>query len=241
MKIVLFGATGMVGSGVLLECLESSRVDSVIAIVRSSTGVAHRKLREILHQNFFDFGSIRDQLAGADACLFCLGVSSYRMKEAEYRRLTHDITLAAANALLHVCPQLTFIYVSGDGTDSTERGRSMWARVKGKTENDLLAMPFKAAYMFRPGFIRPMRGVRSKTRLYQATYNVLGALYPVLRYMVPEHVTTTENVGRAMIEVAAEGYPRQIVTSSEMNFLADVGADRESAIAASLSANGAPS
>jgi NAD dependent epimerase/dehydratase family len=230
MRVVLFGATGMVGSGVLLECLDSPRVDSVLVIGRSSTGVRHAKIREILHTDFSEFDSIHDEFAGADACLFCLGVSSAGMKEADYRRLTYDITLAAANAMVRVSPQLTFIYVSGEGTDSTARGRSMWARVKGKTENDLLAMPFKAAYMFRPGFIQPLRGVRSKTGFYHVFYDVLAPLYPLLRRMIPKHVTTTVNIGRAMIEVGAEGYPRRVLGSSDINFLADIAADRESAI-----------
>jgi uncharacterized protein YbjT (DUF2867 family) len=219
MRVILFGATGMVGSGVLLECLDSPRVSEVLAVVRSATGVRHPKLREILHEDFFHFDSIRPQFAGADACFFCLGVSSAGMKEEDYRRLTHDVTIAAASAMLEVSPQLTFIYVSGEGTDSSERGRSMWARVKGKTENDLLAMPFKAAYMFRPGYIQPLRGVRTKTPVYQAIYGMAGVLYPILRTIAPKYVTTTVSVGRAMIEVAAEGYPRRIVATRDINAL----------------------
>lgn len=238
MKVVLFGATGMLGSGVLLECLDSPRVDSVLVIGRSSTGVSHAKIRETLRSDFSEFDSIRDEFVGADACFFCLGVSSAGMKEDDYRRLTYDITLAAANAMLRVSPQLTFIYVSGEGTDSTERGRSMWARVKGKTENELLAMPFKAAYMFRPGFIQPLRGVRSKTSFYQFFYDVFVPLYPLLRRIIPKHVTTTVNIGRAMIEVAAEGYPRRILGSSDINFLADIAADRESALTPAASSEG---
>ncbi len=220
MRVVLFGATGMVGSGVLLECIDSPRVGSMLVIGRTRTGMSHPKIRELLHADFLDFDSIRGEFAGADACFFCLGVSSVGMKEPEYRRLTHDVTLAAANAMLAVSPQLTFIYVSGDGTDSTEHGRTMWARVKGKTENDLFAMPLKAAYMFRPGYIQPLRGVRSKTRIYQAIYNGLGSLYPLFNRIIPKRVTTTVNVGRAMIEVGAEGYPRRILGSSDINFLA---------------------
>lgn len=238
MRVVLFGATGMVGSGVLLECLDSPRVDSVLVIGRSSTGVGHAKIREILHNDFSEFDSIRDEFTGADACFFCLGVSSAGMKEADYRRLTYDITLAAANAMVSVSPQLTFIYVSGEGTDSTAQGRSMWARVKGKTENDLLALPFKAAYMFRPGFIQPLRGARSKTSLYQLFYDVLAPLYPLLRTIIPKHVTTTVNIGRAMIEVGAEGYPRRILGSSDINVLADIAADRESALTTAESSAG---
>ena len=238
MRVVLFGATGMVGAGVLLECLDSARVSSVLAIVRGSTGVRHAKLREIVHRDFLDFDSLQEEFVGVDACFFCLGVTSFRMQEPDYRRITHDVTLAAASALLARSPQLTFVYVSGDGTDSTARGRTMWARVKGQTENDLLAMPFKAAYMFRPGYIQPLRGVRSRTGVYQAMYDVLGFLYPLLRRTISRHVTTTVNVGRAMIEVAAEGYPRPILSSPEINALADVAAAREGATGASATSGG---
>jgi len=231
MKVVLFGATGMVGSGVLLECLDSPRVASVVSVSRSSTGVSHPKLREVLHRDFLEFKTIREDFVGADACFFCLGVSSTGMREAEYRSLTHDVTLAAATEMLAVSPQLTFIFVSGDGTDSTERGRSMWARVKGKTENDLLAMPFKAAYMFRPGFIQPLRGVRSKTPAYQAMYNVTRPITPMLRALFPRHTTTTVNMGRAMIEVAVEGFPRSIINSADINALAATITNREYAAA----------
>jgi nucleoside-diphosphate-sugar epimerase len=234
MKVVLFGATGMVGSGALLECLDSPRVKSVVAISRSVTGRAHPKLREIVHSNFFDLGTITAELSGADACFFCLGVSSAGMSEAEYTRLTHDLTLAAATALLAASPQLTFVYVSGAGTDSTAQGRTMWARVKGKTEDDLLAMPFKAAYMFRPGYIQPMRGVRSKTRLYQALYDAGGWLYPVLRTFIPRHVTTTVNMGRAMIEVAANGYPKPILDVADINAAAMIAGTRENGSQASI-------
>jgi len=149
MKVVIFGATGMVGSGVLRECLEDPGVESVLVVVRNSTGISEPKLREVVHRDFLDFGPIRPQLAGLDACFFCIGVTSAGMQEADYQRLTHDVTIAAAQALLAVSPGLTFCFVSGQGTDSTERGRVMWARVKGKAENALLRMPFKAAYMFR--------------------------------------------------------------------------------------------
>jgi hypothetical protein len=227
MKVVLFGATGMVGSGVLLECLDSPRVESVLAVSRSLTGRSHPKLREIVHADFLEFKTIAAQLFGADACFFCLGVSSAGMSEPDYQRLTHDVTLAAANALLSVSPKLTFVFVSGEGTDSTERGRSMWARVKGKTENDLLKMPFKTAYMFRPGYIQPLRGVRSKTPVYQAFYNVGGWMYPLIRAIIPRFVTTTVNIGLAMIDVVAEGYPKSILSSADINAVAAVARSRE--------------
>jgi len=239
-KVVLFGATGMVGSGVLLECLDSPRVSSVVAVGRSRSGRAHPKLQEIIHTDFLDFGSISAELAGSDACFFCLGVSSAGMSERDYTRVTHDVTIAAANALLAASSELTFIYVSGEGTDGTAKGRSMWARVKGRTENDLLAIPFKAAYMFRPGYIQPMRGVRSKTRLYQTFYDLGGWLYPLLRALVPRLVTTTVNVGRAMIDVAAEGYSKPILSSADINAVAAVGSSRENDLRPSLHvANGA--
>jgi uncharacterized protein YbjT (DUF2867 family) len=162
MNVILFGATGMVGQGVLRERLLDPDVEGVLSIVRSSTGPREPKLHELVHSDFFDFSAMEKELSGYDACFFCLGVSSSGMKEADYRRVTHDITLAAARVLARFNPNMTFIYVSGTGTDSSERGRSMWARVKGKTENDLLGLPFKAAYMFRPGVIVPLHGLNRR-------------------------------------------------------------------------------
>jgi uncharacterized protein YbjT (DUF2867 family) len=167
LKILLFGATGMVGAGALLECLADPRVESVLSISRSPTGRTHPKLREVMRADFFTYDDLRADFAAADACFFCLGVSSVGMSEADYTRLTYDLTLAAARAMVAVNPRLTFCYVSGVGTDSSEEGRTMWARVKGRTENALLALPFTAAFMFRPGFIQPVNGVRSKTRWYR--------------------------------------------------------------------------
>ncbi|MEJ2186560.1 MAG: epimerase [Gemmatimonadota bacterium] len=213
MNVVLFGATGMVGSGVLLECLDDPRVASVLVVGRRSCGVTHPKLTEVLHDDFFDYSALGPHLSGLDACFFCLGVSAAGMNEAEYTRLTHDLTLAAARALLDRNPDMVFCYVSGLGTDSTESGRAMWARVKGRTENALLAMPFRGAYMFRPGFIQPLRGVRSRTRLYAALYRVAGPFFPLLRRLFPRQVTTSVRVGRAMIRVAAEGYASPILES----------------------------
>ena len=221
MKAVIFGATGMVGKGVLLECLDDARVDSVLVISRRTIDMTHPKLREIVHQDFFDFSPIRSEFAPCDACFFCLGVSSVGMSEAEYHRLTYDLTLAAANTIASATSgQLTFCYVSGEGTDSTERGRVAWARTKGKTENALLRLPFKAAYMFRPGYIQPLRGITSKTRWYQALYDIVGPLYPIFRRLFPNYVTTTVNMGRAMIQVAAAGYSKQILSSDDINQLA---------------------
>src|SRR5208283_5315358 len=189
MRVVLFGASGMVGQGVLRECLLDPEVTNVFSIVRSGTGQQHAKLREIVHQNFLDYSSIESELSGLDACFFCLGVSSAGMSEENYRRVTYDFTLAAARTLAKLNPNLTFIYVSGMGTDSSEHGRVMWARVKGQTENALLRLPFKAAYMLRPAYIQPMHGIRSKTRLYRALYAVMAPLYPVWKALFPKYVT----------------------------------------------------
>ena len=228
MNVVIFGATGMVGRGVLLECLDDARVERVLVISRRTVEVSHPKLREIIHQDFFDFTDIQSQFAALGACFFCLGVSSIGISEREYDHLTYDLTLAAANALVATTTRLTFCYVSGEGTDSTEQGRLAWARIKGRTENALLRMPFKAAYMFRPGYIQPLRGIRSKTQWYQLLYGVIGSLYPLLRRILPRYVTTTVNIGRAMIEVASTGYPTQILFSPDINRLAAVGGFRAS-------------
>jgi uncharacterized protein YbjT (DUF2867 family) len=191
----------------------------VLAIVRSAIGQQHKKLREIAHKDFFDFSSIKNDLSGYDACFFCLGVSSAGMTELDYERVTYDITLAAAQALAELNPKMTFIYVSGAGTDSTEHGRSMWARVKGRTENALLRLPFKAAYMFRPAFIQPLHGIISKTKLYRMMYMILGPFYPVLKVLFPKYITTTEQVGRAMIKVAKYGASQPVLENQDINTL----------------------
>jgi uncharacterized protein YbjT (DUF2867 family) len=217
MKVILFGATGMVGQGCLRECLLDADVESVLAVGRSPTGQQHAKLREIMHDNFFDFSGLESQLTGFDACFFCLGVSSVGISEERYRHLTYDLTLAAATTLAKVNPGMVFIYVTGRGTDSTERGSLMWARVKGKTENDLLKLPFKAAYMFRPAGIQPLHGIKSKTAWYQAAYVVAAPVLTLLNRVAPKYVTTTEQVGRAMIKVAKDGYPRPVLESEDIN------------------------
>jgi uncharacterized protein YbjT (DUF2867 family) len=219
MKVILFGATGMVGQGCLRECLLDGGVESVLAVGRSSSGQRHAKLREIVHDNFLDFSRIESELAGFDACFFCLGVSSVGMSEERYRHLTYDITLAAAKTLSKLNPQMVFVYVTGRGTDSTEQGRLAWARVKGKTENDLLKLPFKAAYMFRPAGIQPLHGVRSKTPWVQAIYVVTAPLLSLLNRTSPQFMTTTEQVGRAMIKVARDGFPRPVLESEDINRL----------------------
>jgi uncharacterized protein YbjT (DUF2867 family) len=219
MKVILFGATGMVGQGVLRECLLDPGVETVLAVGRSPTGQTHAKLREIVHDNFLDFSSIESQLTGFDACFFCLGVSSVGMDPERYRHLTYDITLAAATTLARLNPGMVFTYVTGRSTDSTEQGPMMWARVKGKTENDLLKLPFKAAYMFRPAGIQPLHGVKSKTAWVNAIYVVTAPLLSLLARTSPKFMTTTEQVGRAMIKVARDGFPRPVLESEDINSL----------------------
>ncbi|MGA3073752.1 MAG: epimerase [Bryobacteraceae bacterium] len=217
MRVLLFGATGMVGQGVLRECLLDPDVESVLSVGRSATGQQHVKLRELVHRDFLDFSPIESELAGFDACFFCLGVSSAGMKEEAYRRITYDFTMAAARTLARLNPNMTFVYVSGMGTDSSERGRTMWARVKGQTENALLRMPFQAAYMFRPGVIVPLHGIKSRTALYRIPYMLMAPLLPLLEAAFPKYVTTTERLGRAMIHVAKQGAAKAVLESSDIN------------------------
>jgi uncharacterized protein YbjT (DUF2867 family) len=219
MKVILFGGSGMVGQGVLRECLRDPRVTAVLAIGRTPLAETHAKLQQIVHRDLADFSPLEAQLVGYDACFFCLGVSSAGMSEADYRHVTYDFTLAAARTLCKVSPGLTFIYVSGTGTDSSARGRSMWARVKGETENALLALPFKGAYMFRPGFIQPMHGVKSRTRLYRVLYVLIAPLYPLFNLFFSKYLTTTEEVGRAMIAIAAHGSPQHLLENRDIRAL----------------------
>ncbi len=219
MKVILFGATGMVGQGVLRECLLDSGVEQVLVIGRSATGQQHAKLQEIVRSDLFDLSPIESRLSGFDACFFCLGVSAAGMSEQDYRRLTYELTISVATTLARLNLGITFIYVSGTGTDSSERSRMMWARVKGKTENDLLKMPFRAAYMFRPGYIQPLHGIRTKTKWYGALYAVMGPLYPILKRLLPNYMTTTECVGRAMLNVARHGAPKRFLENQDINGL----------------------
>jgi uncharacterized protein YbjT (DUF2867 family) len=216
MKVILFGATGMVGQGVLRECLLSPDVQQVQTIGRSAVGTTHQKLREIVRQDLFDYSDMAADLSGFDACFFCLGVSSAGMKEEDYERVTYGITLAAAKTLAQFNPSMTFIYVSGLGTDSTEQGRVMWARVKGKTENALLRLPFKAVYLFRPGFIQPLHGIKSRTTIYRVMYAISAPLLPFLNALFPRYLTTTEKIGRAMINVALRGYTKRILETPDI-------------------------
>jgi len=221
MKIILFGATGMVGQGVLRECLLDDGVESVLAVGRSPTGQTHAKLRELIHRDFTDFSGVATELTGYDATFFCLGVSSLGMKEADYRRVTYDFTIAAARVLARQNPGMTFVYVSGAGTDSSEKGKSMWARVKGETENALFKLPFKAAYMFRPGAIQPLHGITSKTRGYRVAIAVMRPLFPVMRAMFPRSIATTEQVGRAMIAVARGGAEKTHLENQDITAIAE--------------------
>ena len=219
MDVVLFGATGMIGQGVLRECLLDPGVRRVVSIGRSTTGQQHPKLREIIHPALDDISALEPELTGLDACFFCLGITSAGMSEEEYSRITYDYTVAVAGTLVKLNPQMTFVFVSGAGTDSTERGRIMWARVKGRAENALLRMPFKAAYMFRPGFIQPMHGAKSRTKSYRVFYTLTGPLLPLVRRMFPRSVTTTEQIARAMLTVVRSGPPRKILDSAAINAL----------------------
>jgi len=217
MKVILFGATGMVGQGVLRECLLDDSVQAVLSVGRTALEQTHPKLKNLVHADLYSYSEIEEDLSGYDACFFCLGVSASGMSEAQYHRITYDLTLAAAQTLSRLNPQMTFIYVSGMGTDSSEKGRSMWARVKGKTENALLRLPFKAAYMFRPGMIQPLHGIKSKTGLYRAIYAVTGPLLPMIKAIAPSAITTTEQFGRAMIKVACEGYSKKILETTDIS------------------------
>lgn len=220
MNILLFGATGMVGQGVLRECLLDPAIDYVLAVGRRTTGQRHDKLRDQVLPDVADLSTIEPHLSGFAACFFCLGVSSAGMKEDRYTALTYDLTLAVARTLIRVDPGTILVYVSGMGTDTSERGRIMWARVKGRTENALLRLPFRAAYMFRPGIIIPLHGIRSRTRWTRLAYSLTRPLHPLLKAILPDHVVTTEQVGRAMIAVARNGHPTPILETRDINQLA---------------------
>ena len=223
MRIILFGGTGMVGQGVLRECLLDPEVESVVSVVRSPTapmlGRKSDKVRELVAASFFDLSRIEPSFAGFDACLFCLGISSVGIAEAAYRRITFDLTLAIARTLLRLNPTtpaggIAFLYVSGAGTGAS--GRAMWSRVKGETENALLGMGFKAAYMFRPAVIVPMHGIRSRTPLYNTVYGIARPVLPLLLRLFPQYVTTTRQLGRAMLAAAKHGYAKPIIESADL-------------------------
>jgi len=217
LKVIIFGATGMVGEGVLHVCLKHAGVESVLVITRRPCNVKHEKLKEIIHNDFFNFTPIRDDLRSYNACFFCLGVSSVGMKEKDYTSITYDLTMKAATTLSDLNPEMTFCYVSGAGTDRTEKGRLMWARVKGKTENDIMKLPFKAAFMFRPGFIKPIKGLKNGYPFSRA----LGAMYPVLKILFPRFVCTLEEIGLAMINVSMNGYSKKILENNDISKIAE--------------------
>jgi uncharacterized protein YbjT (DUF2867 family) len=219
MKVIILGTSGMVGQGALRECLRDPQVTEVLSIGRSALVQSHAKLRQLTLPDLSDLSAVEAQLAGYDACFFCLGVSSAGMNEARYRTLTYDLTLAVARPLAQLNPAMTFIYVSGVGTDSSEQGRSMWARVKGATENALLALPFHAV-MFRPGAIVPLHGIRSRTRLYDLLYRFFKPLWFGALRLFPEQVTTTERVGLAMLAVARHQTTLRVIEPGEINRLA---------------------
>ena len=219
MNVVIFGATGMIGQGVLRECLQDPGVMRVLAIGRAATGIQHPKLRDLVHQDMWRYDAIEGQLAGFDACFFCLGVSSAGMAEADYERITFGIAIAAAETLARLNPSMTFVYVSGAGADSSEAGRIMWARVKGKTENAILRLPFKASYVFRPGVVQPVHGARSRTPAYRVIYAVAKPLLPVLRRVMPGYILTTEQFGRAMLTAVRRGAPKRVLESTDISAL----------------------
>jgi uncharacterized protein YbjT (DUF2867 family) len=216
MNVLILGATGMVGQGVLRECLLDGRVTRVVTLGRTPTRQTHPKLREIVHGDLLDLSGVEDQLTGLDACFYTLGASAAGLSEAEYARINYEMTLAVAETLARLNPSITFVYVSGAGTDSSERGRVMWARVKGRTENTLLRLPFRAAYMLRPGLIIPMHGVRSKTRLYRAFYTVMTPFLPLLKTLFPRAIITTEQLGRGMLRLARSGYSKHVLEAADL-------------------------
>ena len=206
----------MVGQSVLRECLTDPAVRAIVAVGRNATGQRHKKIRDVVAPDLMDLSRLESQLTGFDACFFSLGVSAVGMTEEEYSRVTYDLTLSVARTVGRLNPGITFIYVSGQGTDSTERGRVMWARVKGRTENALLTLPFRT-YMFRPGMIIPLYGIRSRTAWYNAIYAVATPVYPVLRRFFPGSVTTTEQLGKSMISVARSGSAKRVLETPDIN------------------------
>jgi uncharacterized protein YbjT (DUF2867 family) len=219
MKVILFGATGMVGQGALREALADPEVERVLAVGRSPTGQQHEKLAELVHKGLLDYTAVEAALTGYDACLFCLGVTSSGMTEEAYTRITHDIAVAAGPTLARLNPGMTFVFVSGAGADSTGKSRTMWARVKGKAENALLKLPFKAVYVFRPAGIQPLDGITSRTRSYRIALAQTGWLFPVLRLLMPNQITTTRILGRAMLKAAKTGAPKTVLESGDINAL----------------------
>jgi len=222
MKVIIFGATGMIGQGVLRECLLDPAVEAVLTVGRRATGRTEPKLHELVLDDLHDYSGVTEKLTGYDACYFCLGVASAGMKEEDYRRVTRDIPAAAGAALAALNPNMTFVLVSGRSTDSTEKGSVMWARVKGAAENAIFALPFKGKYAFRPGLIQARHGIQSRTTLYRVMYKLLWPLVSVLRSLYPNSVSTTEQLGRAMLNVTRRGYPKQILETADIEAAANL-------------------
>jgi uncharacterized protein YbjT (DUF2867 family) len=220
MKVLLFGASGMVGQGVLRECLLAGDVTHVRAVGRAPLNQHHPKLSQLTHANLMNCDAVAAELIGFDACFFCLGVSARGMDEAQYTRITYDLTLAVATTLVRLNPAMTFIYVSGAGTDSSEQGRTMWARIKGRTENALGRLPFKAVYLFRPAIIVPLDGIRSKTPAYRALYALAKPIWPLARRLFPNAVATTRSIGLAMLEAARHGAPQRVLETADIEAVA---------------------
>jgi len=216
MNVVIFGATGMVGQGVLRECLIDETVTRVLTVGRSATGASKPRLKEIVHSGFFNLEPIAGELTDLDACFFCLGITSVGMNETDYTRITYDLTMAVAGTLARTSPRMTFVFTSGASADSSEKGSVMWARVKGKAENGVLGLPFKASYVFRPGAIQPLHGIKSRTGWYQALYVVLGPAMSLARRLAPRYILTTEQIGRAMIRVAQRGAPKRVLEAPDI-------------------------
>jgi uncharacterized protein YbjT (DUF2867 family) len=216
MDVVIFGATGMVGQGVLRECLRDAGITRVVTVGRTAPAASNPKLRALTVPDLFDLSAVGAELTKLDACLYCIGVTSLGMSEAEYTRVTHDLTIAVASFLLARNPGLAFVFVSGGGADSSEKGRVMWARVKGKTENALLRMPFRSVTVVRPGLIIPMHGTRSRTQWYNVFYAVLRPLVPLFRRLAPGQVTTTERLGQTMIRLANGAFDRQVLEGQRL-------------------------
>jgi uncharacterized protein YbjT (DUF2867 family) len=217
-NVLIFGATGMVGQGVLRECLAASDVENVLTVGRTPTGQQHPKLRELVHAEMWDYTNVEAELSNFDACFFCIGVTSSTMSEQKYTHLTYDLTLAAASTLARLNAQMVFVYVSGAGADSSETSRVMWERVRGKTENALLKLPFRGVYIFRPGMIQPV-GVKSKTTAYRWFYALTKPLLPALRAMLPDQILSTPQVGQAMLAVVRHGAPKLVLESPDINAL----------------------
>ncbi|MCL1674796.1 NAD-dependent epimerase/dehydratase family protein [Elizabethkingia meningoseptica] len=215
LKVIITGATGMVGEGILQECINSPKVEKILLINRKPSGYTHPKIEELLHSNFSDISSVSEKIKGYDACFFCLGVSSVGMKEEQYTKVTYDLTLGFAKTLAEQNPDMTFCYVSGAGTDSTEKGSQMWARVKGKTENDLIKLPFKAVYNFRPAFMKPTKGAKN----VKGFYKFIDAVYPVFRAINSNYFLTLEEVGKAMINSSSQGYFKNTIEVKDIKKL----------------------